>query len=567
MKRFSIILSAFVATLTASLTSCQEEDMGILTDDVVASVYQREFVKTYGTPSVNHTWGFDVKPFESLSSASTRAFLGESESYEKKYDMPWGDKQLKDYFELPNIISDKEHQEVYAWFSNHKVIWTDTPTNFSDPNSRVCQNNIAYELPKESLMPYGSLSNYAGDFKIGTSFNFDMAWIQYVANDTKEDEYRWDINTNQPSTISEKTAVGENMNYLSFRLTAGASKGEYMHLFDFNGGKGHGYRSPNLPKDNPDNGILMYNADFNDCAYSVGSQGSEYHNKYFIVYLKGDGYEGWYLGMDYEADGTNPTNKNEVVGANGICNDWIIKLTVPSPKVNLPGAVRIMCEDLGGVYDFDFNDIVIDATPVIHDNSRKHDYVEVEVKAIGGTIPIYVAYDGTPLWGNTDLHEVLGKKGIPVNVTNDNVDNSKNGAVRMNISETLLPKKIASRANINGNGNNIDWAQFDIVSNDPIDYNKLEIYVQRNNKAEWIRLDNLAGSTPLKFCVPQTVQWAIECAAKPGTVTSPKSSDDEYQAAGRSIGSAYPSFIDWVKNPGEKFWEKNNINSSYLYQP
>lgn len=575
MKKTTCYYLSLAAIIAGGLVSCQDDDRGVTTDEVRASVYQKEFIKTFGTPAENHQWGFDVSPFGmSLSdlrqletNTSTRAsFIGENESYEKKYDMMWADnKHVNELFELPNIITDLEHQEVYNWFSKHRVNWTKTPTNYNDSHSKD-NDGWAYEIDGVSPEDYGSLSDYAGDLKIGTTFDFDIAWVQYVANDTNQDEYRWDVNSGKPSTQKETSALGTNMNYLSFKLTAGTSSGDYMHLFDFNAGAGHGYRYPNLSKDNPANGLLMYNADFNDCAYSVGSQGSEYHNKYIIVYLKGNGYEGWYLGMDYEADGTNPNNTNEIVGANGICNDWIIKLTVPAPKATLEGNVRIMCEDLGGEYDFDFNDLVIDITPVTHDSSKKHDYIEVEVKAIGGTIPIYVAYDGQPLWGTTDLHAQLNATGIPVNVTNSE-DNSGNGAIRKDIASILTPKKIASRANINGNGNNIAWNQFDIVSDKPIDYNLLEVYVQRDNKAEWIRLDNCAGATPLMFCVPQTVKWTIECAGKPGTKTSAKNSDEEYQAAGRSIGCAYPSFMSWVRDPGDKFWNKQNVNDIYLYQP
>lgn len=98
-----------------------------------------------------------------------------------------------------------------------------------------------------------------------------------------------------------------------------------------------------------------------------------------------------------------------------------------------------------------------------------------------------------------------------------------------------------------------------------LDYTKIQIFVKTNSEAEWIQLANYAGTTPLKICVPQTVQWAIECAAKPGTVDSPKSSDEDYQNAGRSIGSAYPSFMNWVREPAIYFWDKNNQNSVYLF--
>ena len=46
---------------------------------------------------------------------------------------------------------------------------------------------------------------------------------------------------------------------------------------------------------------------------------------------------------------------------------------------------RIMCEDLGNIGDFDFNDVVFDAT-IMNDGS-----INIIIHASGGTLPITVA--------------------------------------------------------------------------------------------------------------------------------------------------------------------------------
>lgn len=95
----------------------------------------------------------------------------------------------------------------------------------------------------------------------------------------------------------------------------------------------------------------------------------------------------YYVGLDFEANGTNP---NEQVSRDLIYNDWIVKI-IPGKGVNnnpdapstayqentittkteyfkkrtLKDYGRVFCEDLGGNYsnreDFDYNDVVFDA--------------------------------------------------------------------------------------------------------------------------------------------------------------------------------------------------------------
>ena len=443
--------------------------------------------------------------------------------------------------QLPNTISEKEHTEVYNWFSNHRVNWAYTPTTCDDPNSRKCKDDqeIAYEINKD--FDYGSLSAYSGNANIFTEFEVNWAWVQYVANDQKKDETYYDHNQ-EKEVISD--ADGSKMNLLCFQIENSET---YLHLLDFNNGKGKGYGVTD--KKSVENAILVYGCNFNQCIFNSSVDGSHQFNKYILTYLKGDGYEGWYLGMDIEGFGNND---NEKVKANGICNDWIIKLTIPMSKINTGKPARIMCEDLGGVYDYDFNDIVIDVTPK---KDLLGPYLNIEVKALGGTLPIYVAYNGTALWGTDDLHKKYNAVGKPVNVSKNNIDNAANGAVTSNIK---LERQIYSKTWLLNDYTNY----LGLLLADELDYNLIQIFIKPSAEAQWIQLANFAGKTPLKICVPQTVKWTIECAAKPGTSISPKASDSDYQNAGRSIGSAYPAFIDWVKDPSVEFW--NNSNGTYL---
>lgn len=96
-------------------------------------------------------------------------------------------------------------------------------------------------------------------------------------------------------------------------------------------------------------------------------------DNYVIKEINGE----YYLGMGYNND-----NKLDY-------DAWIIKIVkaVGIPPYKERG--RIMCEDLGEIGDFDFNDVVFDAE-IMNDGS-----INIEILASGGTLPISVA--GVPV--------------------------------------------------------------------------------------------------------------------------------------------------------------------------
>ncbi len=104
----------------------------------------------------------------------------------------------------------------------------------------------------------------------------------------------------------------------------------------------------------------------------IGTDGYVCDN-YIIKKINGE----YYLGMGYNND-----NKTDY-------DAWIIKIVKAEGRPNYKDRGRIMCEDLGEIGDFDFNDVVFDAT-IMNDGS-----INIEILASGGTLPISVA--GVPV--------------------------------------------------------------------------------------------------------------------------------------------------------------------------
>lgn len=78
----------------------------------------------------------------------------------------------------------------------------------------------------------------------------------------------------------------------------------------------------------------------------------------------------------------------------------------------------VACEDLGGTFDWDFNDVVYAIEHVSGQQKAK-----LKLLAAGGTLPVKISYDGKEIWFNgknglcEDLHEAFGvDQKTPVNV-------------------------------------------------------------------------------------------------------------------------------------------------------
>lgn len=525
MKNFNNLTKlALSGICLISLAACSEEDFGFDKNEIA---YEKNFIKEFGNPAPNHKWGFDVANYifkEATDFPSTRAVI--------KQDMMIGSTNLSAtvVYGRPEDISQKEHDEVYAWFSNHRVDWTNSPTWWkAEDGERTTQtsDNIAHVIKTDyKAAGYGSLigknpDNVLGNYNINVQIGFFNGWIQHVANDNHHtDEVSID------GTVSYSSA---NMDYLCFHDLRAKKFGD--HLNDFNGATGYGWSDK---EGTPQyNGILVTETDFNVCTYGCSAGGSNPHDKYFVVYLEGDGYAGWYLGMDFEAD-KEGANANERVKADGICNDWIIKISDVGNSVYNPA--RIMCEDLGGSFDTDFNDIVYD---VKYDNP----VCIITIQAAGGTMPIELWYGlkdkgGDQLTHNnkSEVHDMLGTKvSEPVNV------NASYGKDNLAPISFYLSFNKDKKSYWNGSA---DVPCID-MSSKTFEFQDINIYVFDEQRAEWLNLNYIDESSvvPCRICVPADTKWCKEL---------------------KSIKNGYSKFMDWVSDPTIEFW-KGPKDTSLLY--
>lgn len=129
---------------------------------------------------------------------------------------------------------------------------------------------------------------------------------------------------------------------------------------------------------NANNGSVMKMVNTSSTKFNYhNSLDSKYHYEYVILEIDGS----YYVGFDFCATGQNPNQKE---AADGIYNDWIVKISPAYNKI-------VIAEDLGAsVSDYDFNDVVFGI-----DNKNV-----VTLLAAGGTLPLTI--DGI------EVHEKFG---------------------------------------------------------------------------------------------------------------------------------------------------------------
>lgn len=594
----------------ALFTSCHEDfDWDDAHAPELYKDFTKVFVKEFGKPESGHQWGFDT-PWNNMANNPTITKTTRASGTPVFAKMEYEYTTLIENLGTGTMrcITTEEHNEVYEWFSKHKITWETTTTEGHGVYFDGVNCTRHPEIPKQAvktadLSTTNSLLQNTPDYwlenpYVGLTFELAYVWVQHVASyrdpgswstkASEESERGYTYENDEVDFDSRKDVTTRGFSQGMDKLVIGTGNNQFVESNDFNNGYGYGQDTSNGTYDNGGTSQLKVNG--KDCRKNAdlviangvqlsnfanfsSADGSLKHDKWILVYLKGRNYEGWYLGMDTEA---GATYKNGQIPANGVCNDWIFKLSAAGGARN---NARILCEDLGskeGVNssDIDYNDIVFDVDYETLDNynNTTSGAVKITTKAAGGTLPLMVYYGDTPLFEsheflrNGDVYSDQNRKKddafyktmINTNAASydlDGVDNvgSKSYTLFFNGAEYAFSTgesyNSSNKTHRSISGTPPTWE--DIKSNIKIKVYRFDRSEYINggsnniNEVEWVHVTNETGSAPVKICVPQNVKWLKER---------------------QKINLGYAGFNSWVKNSNELFWNvSGTINSDYLY--
>ncbi|MCQ2245281.1 MAG: hypothetical protein MJZ69_00650 [Bacteroidaceae bacterium] len=254
-------------------------------------------------------------------------------------------------------------------------------------------------------------------------------------------------------------------------------------------------------------------------SYSTGASEDKFMTGYTLQYINGN----YYLAYDYEY---HKPNENNHLERDGYYNDWILKLWGGYHQAD-EYSQRIMCEDLGGSFDFDFNDVVFDVT-FIQDYSTNQTKADITLQAAGGTLPMYIG----EVKEEYEVHNLFGvDTTTPVNV-------SVNGVSRPAVKFTIAL-----------NDKNYDSSYEDVTINYQRYKNPkgIKIFVKdasgiAHEICQFAEKNNPTHSNqPDKICCPTTTNWMQEL---------------------QHISDGYPLFKSWVSDSSIEWY---NTKGLYLY--
>lgn len=364
-NRFLLCMS--VAPLV--LGSCQEEDFGYTADDIrhqsdVAD-YVQNFISRYGEPDPNHTWGFGLT-YDDVSTGVTRAYVaGEGATIDAQRGK-WPT-DLAPYVDIPGWPNfDGYYYSSQGGGSNLGSI-------NKTPKGTPCGDVTEFEIQYVSAW---FRNNYISEEQMMTMrepIHWTDYFIQNVCQDDDQIEYKplpnGQVTGNNGANKKSNESQGvylQSVYFKPFGVTAYENpESNWIHFSNFDHSNAPYNPEDHPVKDNSSHRMIQYihgggTEDF-CCKFGNDLQYNWVLKRLTWTEIGADNLPhertGYYLAFDYKPNG-------EEYG-DGHFSNWIIKISpaklAPDPDPVPPYTVtRVMCEDLGNTYDFDFNDVVFD---------------------------------------------------------------------------------------------------------------------------------------------------------------------------------------------------------------
>lgn len=572
-------LSAMAAL--AMLAACSDYDPGMSenainlneAEEQLINEYTANFVQRYGEIDPNHTWGFGEIGSEDemgtrLSDPKSNMWI----TYTKENGIGVVDFQINGDIKIPGFPVENyylsssyntepegdptkpaqnvrnvttTHQNYEGWYhcrfpNENQDRWFE---NKADLIRYMQEHHFDEVIPLGDVAVCNNLSDaeVADVYKVfsepwhGTNPTIDLKsyFVQQVwhgdaqypywdqAKRTKAANSEVDYKTLEPSGY---VIGGEKMDYLAAK-GEGWTAGDNEHFYNFNASN---------YSNNQGGMMLIYNSNTQNFAYfnslQLGSsEDKTIWNHFRLVELHGN----YYVGFDFESVMKDGTDYDKDIPRDHIYNDWIVKIIPGEGTIEFPDHNwhRIMCEDLGNTYDFDFNDLVYD---VYYTGESGNYTAHIKVQAAGGTLPIYLGS------ADREVHQLFGQQP------------QANG--------NYLPVNV-------GTGPTANPVEFTIENLSDTNPDHIAIYVKNKNATTTAEDGNRitllpqvgkgVSLAPQKICIPNnTTKWTKES---------------------QQIEWAYLNFDQWVQDQdgeygfeGTKPWNKkvegeNNIDETKLF--
>ena len=432
MKKYLMTGIAAVA-MCAAFTSCSKDTTfePLNQNEIAKAQYEAAFVQRFGEINKNHTWGFSTN---TTSRAMTRAW-NDGQPFADVEGKFWtrSDGNYKaqyNFKNVPAVLTEAQKDKVRRYFQQnqdpggtdcetmsdyylqHVYTGASKVTSDSRTTETYINGNAGVENGSAHMDLYvaGSAHTHVNNFNATNATEIDV-WdgVTYKAGYTPTGDMSVDFNS--AYLHKDKIMMMRNSDTQSFgwyqsqgsleindhyRLVSGdviqawdpttSVNGESADVsgmmfvgFDFEGNLSQTTRTYNT-----NTGKYIWGGNASMAAFREATANDPADKK------------AYFQGKESDSD------KQYVLGAaDGYYSDWIVRIIKAEKKKEIKEEGRIICEDLGTSDDFDFNDIVFDAT-IYTDGT-----CDITILAAGGTLDVTVA--------GQDIHSHTGQMTLNCN--------------------------------------------------------------------------------------------------------------------------------------------------------
>ncbi len=594
-------LSAMVAL--AMLAACSDYDPGMsenavdLTDAEIETIqeYTANFVERYGEMDPNHTWGFgELADMEEMGTRTVNVNRNQWDRAIKENDQivgytTWTNGEGRTmivpgfpskvegdglyYIEEAVLVGNNQYEQQVNGYTEEQLIQKGQDSYL--PAGDVTDEEIQYvsEWFRTNKDPRSEVPKFTEFFIQDISQDYDR--VNYPNGDAIDPDLQVYVNgkpdPDHPGffTGGEEDNGTDHLTYGMDYFAVKTSGADWEHENNFNKQKTNPINGT-VPDNNtifPNRSLKYWTSNggyTTSFSYHNSDQSQNYEN-YVLVHLSFEGprtgrhYDGYYLAFDYQYvkvhSSSGDSYKYSQRLPDGYYSNWIVKLAPADPEwYEEPDELtrtikrRVMCEDLGSTFDFDFNDLVfdvqytreekkVDGNWVPKNNDGKWD-ATITLQAVGGTLPIYITnFDGTEY----DAHELMG---------GTKSSNGTYSPVNVGTSATHDPVTL-KMVRVESTNTNPDNIVIRVTSPDKVERGADKVTTMILPKSSGLQSfgENLA---PQKICMPVDVRWT-----------------KEYQ----QIEWAYPHFAEWVQKQNgaagfgnESDWTRTDVDETKLYK-
>jgi len=561
MKKY--LITAMAVAVSGILTSCHEDELSGSIVEMKKEAFEETFVKAFGQPDPNHTWGFRTGDAAALTRDGNNPNGNEWETCPGV-----GTTERNDVFKYVNTIgaeSDPIPADLSTYYVTH--IYTGSDKHGSSNYANSLMNQLEFGTSTDASITWDGkqVGSWLHIYDFNAAVSTDFEGNMLVENKPPYDfayknsaDSKW--HDKWIGVDGAKVTGGDYSNYYYICFDFEAMPDEVVTIFEMPEAYGAKVRVPGYWKNKT--GQDLINAGINsitvpatewteEVTYTVKANWKYTQVEYENMYAPGDdNYTDWIIRITKatSSGGGGSTSTGPQVyqmSETSFNNGSVKRQVITGERVVESG--RVFCEDLGSssLNDIDYNDIVFDAVIVneyeklvttyydASDNVERTEtsysfdavdghtgydrhYALIRLMAAGGTIPAAVK--------GYEVHNELGGKGTTVMI--NTLDEDSREVVSMAAVATATPSDLVDADTKSKKFYGID------------NINDITIDVRYSQVSEQLTAKH--GAVPSKILVPLGTRWPRER---------------------QNIGEAYPEFGDYVKNADHDFWTGEKVES------